>query len=128
MTWAGGDSCRTSHQGPPRTGLGPTVPDDQFGGPEPHDAHFTGVIVRLNEDGTTPTDNPFFTVGAAMGGEVGANIQEIFAYGIRNSFGIAVDPVAGNLWTEENGEDAFDELNRVERHCCVGRSPGQVDQ
>ena len=50
-----------------------------------------------------------------MGGEVGANIQKIFAYGIRNSFGMAVDPLSGNIWDQENGEDAFDELNRVER-------------
>jgi glucose/arabinose dehydrogenase len=100
--------------GPTLTGLGPTVPDDQFGGPQPDDAHFTGVIVRLNDDGTVPSDNPFFSAGAAMGGEVGANIQKIFAYGIRNSFGMAFDPVAGNLWAQENGEDAFDELNLIE--------------
>jgi glucose/arabinose dehydrogenase len=100
--------------GPTLTGLGPTVPDDQFGGPQPDDAHFTGVIVRLDDDGTVPSDNPFFPAGAAMGGEVGANIQKIFAYGIRNSFGMAFDPVAGNLWAEENGEDAFDELNMIE--------------
>ncbi|HEX6731245.1 MAG TPA: PQQ-dependent sugar dehydrogenase, partial [Pyrinomonadaceae bacterium] len=36
--------------GPTLTGLGPTVPDDQFGGPQPDDAHFTGVILRLNDD------------------------------------------------------------------------------
>jgi glucose/arabinose dehydrogenase len=90
------------------------TPDDQFGGPDPDDAHFSGVILRLNEDGTTPTDNPFFAEGARIGGEVGANIQRIYAYGIRNSFGMAVDPLSGNLWQQENGEDAFDELNRVE--------------
>jgi glucose/arabinose dehydrogenase len=89
--------------------------DDQFGGPEPDDAHFAGVILRLNDDGTTPSDNPFFDAGARMGGEVGANIQRIYAYGIRNSFGMAVDPVSGGLWQQENGEDAFDEINRVER-------------
>ena len=100
--------------GPTLTGLGTTVPDDQFGGPQPDDAHFTGVILRLNDDGTTPTDNPFFTVGAAIAGEVGENIQKIFAYGIRNSFGMAFDPFSGNLWDQENGEDAFDELNLVE--------------
>jgi len=99
--------------GPTLTGLGPTIPDDQFGGPQPDDAHFTGVIVRLNDDGTVPSDNPFFTAGAAIGGEVGANIRKIYAYGIRNSFGMAFDPMAGNLWAEENGEDAFDELNLV---------------
>jgi len=55
--------------------FGPGIPDDQFGGPAPDDAHRTGVIVRLNDDGTAPTDNPFFAAGAMMGGEVGANVQ-----------------------------------------------------
>jgi aldose sugar dehydrogenase len=100
--------------GPTETGLGPTVPDDQFGGPEPDDAHFTGVIIRLNDDGTTPTDNPFFAAGAEMEGEVGPNVQKIFSYGVRNSFGMAFDPLSGNLWQQENGEDAFDEINLVD--------------
>src|ERR687897_98027 len=64
--------------GPTPTGLGPTVPDD----------HFAGTVVRLNEDGTTPSDNPFFGVGAGIGGEAGANLQRIFSYGLRNSFGM----------------------------------------
>ncbi|HWM13866.1 MAG TPA: PQQ-dependent sugar dehydrogenase, partial [Gaiellaceae bacterium] len=51
--------------------FGPGIPDDQFGGPEPDDAHFTGVIVRLNDDGSTPTDNPFYDAGAEIGGEAG---------------------------------------------------------
>jgi glucose/arabinose dehydrogenase len=100
--------------GPTATGLGEPVDDDQFGGPEPDDAHFAGVILRLNDDGTTPTDNPFFEAGTAVGGEVGENIQQIFAYGIRNSFGMAFDPKSGNLWDQENGEDAYDELNLIE--------------
>jgi glucose/arabinose dehydrogenase len=93
--------------------FGPGTPDDQFGGPEPDDAHLTGVILRLNDDGTTPPDNPFFAAGAAMGGEVGANIQKIFAYGIRNTFGMDFDPISGNLWLEQNGDDSFTELGRV---------------
>ena len=43
--------------------LGPGLDDDNFGGPEPDDAHLTGVILRLNDDGTTPADNPFTEVG-----------------------------------------------------------------
>jgi glucose/arabinose dehydrogenase len=95
---------------------GPTPPtaDDQFGGPEPDDAHLTGVVLRLNDDGSTPANNPFFAAGATRGGEVGANIQKIFAYGVRNSFGMAFDPVSGNLWDQQNGDDSFDELNLVE--------------
>jgi hypothetical protein len=45
------------------------LPDDQFGGPEPDNAHLTGSIFRLNDDGTTPTDNPFYLAGAIRGGE-----------------------------------------------------------
>jgi glucose/arabinose dehydrogenase len=37
--------------------------DDNFGGPEPDDAHLTGSIFRLNPDGTTPADNPFTGTG-----------------------------------------------------------------
>jgi glucose/arabinose dehydrogenase len=100
--------------GPTPTCPGPTVPDDQYGGPEPDDAHLTGVILRLNPDGTTPSDNPFHAVGAAMGGEAGANIQKVYAYGVRNSFGMAIDPKSGALWHQENGDDTFSEINRTE--------------
>ena len=87
--------------------------DDTFGGPEPDNAHFSGMIVRLNEDGTAPSDNPFFRTGAALGGEAGANIQKIYSYGHRNGFGMAFDPYSGDLWETENADDAFSELNRV---------------
>ena len=35
------------------------------------------------------------------------------AIGIRNSFGLAIDPVTGNLWATENGDDSFDEINMI---------------
>ena len=236
--------------------------DDSFGGPEPDDAHLTGVILRLNEDGSTPADNPFTDTGhvfvarldgaqetppfsttargyaafflnremntltftatvagidftgtqtadtaddltaahihaaaprgqragvvwgfiglpfndtnpndtvvtpfvngvggmvtskwdlsegnnttltaqlpnilaglsyinfhtrRAPGGEVRgqieensqvtANIHKVFSYGLRNSFGFDFDPKSGNLWLEQNGDDTFTELDRVE--------------
>ena len=94
--------------------FGPGQPDDQFGGPEPDDAHLTGVILRLNDDGTAPEDNPFHAYGEKVGGEVGANLQKVFAYGLRNGFGMDFDPVSGALWEQENGDDSFSELNRVE--------------
>jgi len=92
---------------------GGPVPDDQFGGPAPDDAHMTGVILRLNDDGSTPGDNPFFNATTNLTGEAAANIKKVFAYGIRNSFGMDFDPLSGALWTQENGDDAFDEINRV---------------
>ncbi|MDB5352978.1 MAG: gdhB 2 [Planctomycetota bacterium] len=103
--------------------------DDQFGGPAPDNNHLTGVILRLNPDGTTPTDNPFASVTVAQVAaleqafgvtltdaqlaEVTANIHKIFSYGRRNGFGLAFDPITGSLWESENGDDTFDELNRV---------------
>jgi glucose/arabinose dehydrogenase len=95
--------------------FGPGQPDDSFGGPQPDNAHLTGVVLRLNDNGSTPTDNPF--AGNTTAGEVGANIRKIFSYGHRNSFGMAFDPDprgTGNLWLEENGDDSFTELNRDE--------------
>lgn len=95
---------------------GPYLPpsiDDEFGGPAPDDNHLTGVILRLNTDGSTPADNPFFAAGAALGGQVGANFQKIYSYGHRNSFGMAFDPLSGTLWNSENGDDAFDEINKI---------------
>ncbi|HSE24694.1 MAG TPA: PQQ-dependent sugar dehydrogenase, partial [Pyrinomonadaceae bacterium] len=92
---------------------GGTVPDDQFGGPEPDDAHLTGVILRLNDDGSTPADNPFVNSTTSLTGEAAQNIKKVFAYGIRNGFGMAFDPLSGQLWNQENGDDAFDEINRV---------------
>lgn len=89
-------------------------PDDQFGGPEPDDAHLSGVVLRLEDDGAAPPDNPFYGYGAEVGGQDGANLQKVFSYGHRNSFGMAFDPIAGHLWLQENGDDSFSELNRVE--------------
>jgi glucose/arabinose dehydrogenase len=95
-------------------------PDDQFGGPEPDDAHLTGVILRLNDDGTTPRDNPFYRAGEKRGGEAGANLQKVFAYGVRNGFGMAFDPQSGNLWDAQNGDDSFTEINCIEAGANLG--------
>ena len=109
--------------------FGPGQPDDQFGGPAPDDAHLTGVIFRLNADGTTPNDNPFanvtvqqmaelesaagLTLTSAQLNNVVANVHKIFSYGRRNGFGLAFDPATGWLWESENGDDAFDEMNQI---------------
>jgi len=65
-----------------------------------------GKIVRLNDDGSVPADNPF----AARGGVT----AEIWTLGHRNPLGLAFD-AAGNLWNVEMGPRGGDELNRVER-------------
>jgi glucose/arabinose dehydrogenase len=72
------------------------------GGAAPDD---TSVILRLNDDGTTPADNPFFALGG--------NAARYYAYGIRNSFGMAFDPETEELWITENGPSSYDEINLV---------------
>jgi glucose/arabinose dehydrogenase len=65
----------------------------------------TGMIFRVDENGAAPADNPFFALGG--------NLQKVFAYGVRNSFGLGFDPLSGGLWDTENGPGSFDEVNRV---------------
>jgi glucose/arabinose dehydrogenase len=74
-------------------------------GPAPDD---TGVILRVNPtDGSPSSGNPFSSDPANT-------LGKYYAYGIRNSFGIEFDPVTGQLWDAENGEDVFDEINLVQ--------------
>jgi aldose sugar dehydrogenase len=80
-------------------------------GPPPDDEHLAGVILRLADDGTVPADNPFSAVAGEAGGEVGENLAMVWAYGIRNSYGLAFEPTSGALWQTENGDDSYDEVN-----------------
>lgn len=74
-------------------------------GPSPDD---TGIIFRINPiDGTIAPDNPFSA-------DPSDPLSKYFAYGIRNSFGLAFDPVNGNMWDTENGPASNDEINIVE--------------
>jgi glucose/arabinose dehydrogenase len=65
-----------------------------------------GKIVRINDDGSVPSDNPFV-------GRAGAR-PEIWSYGHRNIQGAAIDPHTGRLWTAEHGARGGDELNHPE--------------
>jgi glucose/arabinose dehydrogenase len=117
-----GDNGRRGQMQNLPDGPGPAgnMPDDQFGGPEPDNAHLTGVVLRFNDDGTIPRDNPFYRAGALRGGEAGTNIQKVFAYGIRNGFGMAFDPVGGGLWEAQNGDDSFTEINQIKPGLNLG--------
>jgi glucose/arabinose dehydrogenase len=65
-----------------------------------------GKIVRVNRDGSVPSDNPF--VGRADAR------PEIWSYGHRNVQGAALDPATGQLWTAEHGARGGDEINHPE--------------
>ena len=63
-----------------------------------------GGVYRLNTNLTPATGNPF-----------GGSFAQWYSYGVRNSFGLAVDPVTHNLWDTENGPDHFDEINLIQK-------------
>ena len=74
-------------------------------GPDPD---FSGAILKTNpNDGSPAPNNPFHSDNPDD------PINWYQAYGIRNSFGLGVDPVSGTLWDTENGEKSHDEINLV---------------
>lgn len=64
-----------------------------------------GKVLRLNEDGSVPPDNPF--VGRA------GYRPEIYSLGHRNTLGLIVHPQTGMLWQHENGPNGGDEINII---------------
>jgi glucose/arabinose dehydrogenase len=70
-----------------------------------------GKIVRLNDDGSVPSDNPFATQGGVT--------AEIWSLGHRNPLGLAFD-ARGQLWNVEMGPMGGDELNLVRRGANYG--------
>jgi glucose/arabinose dehydrogenase len=70
-----------------------------------------GKIVRLNDDGSVPADNPF--------AERGGVAAQVWSLGHRNPLGLAFD-AQGQLWNVEMGPQGGDELNRVQRGANYG--------
>jgi glucose/arabinose dehydrogenase len=62
-----------------------------------------GKVLRINPDGTVPSDNPFVGVSGAR--------PEIWALGLRNPFTMAVQPGTGTLHINDVGGGAFEEVN-----------------
>ncbi len=69
-------------------------------------AALNGRIFRLNDDGTTPRDNPL--------------ASPVYSYGHRNPQGIDWHPSSGELWETEHGATGNDEVNRI----VAGRNYG----
>ena len=76
----------------------------RFGGLDPRTLDTVyGKVIRLNEDGTIPADNPFVDTPGAL--------PEIFSYGHRDHFGIAPHPDTGEMWHTELGPYGGDKIN-----------------
>lgn len=70
-----------------------------------------GKMIRLNQDGSIPEDNPFYDQGGVA--------AEVWALGLRNPLGIDFD-AEGNLWEHEMGPRHGDELNLIKRGVNYG--------
>ncbi|WP_220767919.1 PQQ-dependent sugar dehydrogenase [Shewanella sp. MBTL60-007] len=71
-----------------------------------------GTILRLNPDGSTPSDNPFVTDKAVL--------DEIWSYGHRNPQGLVYDRPTQKLWSIEHGPRGGDEINLIKRGANYG--------
>jgi glucose/arabinose dehydrogenase len=66
-----------------------------------------GKIIHITPDGLAAADNPFLKTPGAL--------PEIWAYGVRDPQGMALDPKTGSLWENEHGPRGGDELNLIQR-------------
>ncbi len=64
-----------------------------------------GKMLRINKDGTIPSDNPFYDTASG-------NNRAIWALGLRNPFKFAVKPGTATIFINDVGEDAWEEINR----------------
>ena len=62
-----------------------------------------GKVLRINSNGTIPTDNPFFNTPGANG--------SIWAYGLRNPFTFAFQPGTGRMFINDVGQNTWEEIN-----------------
>ncbi len=72
-----------------------------------------GKILRINKDGTIPTNNPFYS-------RTSGRKRAIWARGLRNPFKMAVSPTTGTMLINDVGEDAWEEINQARRGAHYG--------
>ena len=75
-------------------------------GPGIEESGLVAVVLRLNDDGSIPDDNPFVALGEAY--------APIYVYGLRNTFGFDFDPDGGRFWLQANGQASYDTLGWYE--------------
>jgi glucose/arabinose dehydrogenase len=76
-------------------------------------SNLLGKVLRLNADGTIPTDNPFYTSAT------GRN-RAIWALGLRNPFTFAFSPSGSSMYVNDVGQSSFEEINDGARGANYG--------
>ncbi len=66
---------------------------------------YHGKILRINKDGSAPTDNPFYSPSASE------QKKRVWAYGLRNPYTFSVQPVTGKVFVNDVGQNTWEEIN-----------------
>ncbi len=74
-----------------------------------------GKVIRLNPDGSIPSDNPFYL-------ELNGKNRAVYAYGLRNPFSMAIEPGTGRIFVSEVGQGNYEEVNEILPHLNYGWS------
>jgi glucose/arabinose dehydrogenase len=87
-----------------------------------------GKMLRINKDGTIPTNNPYYSTASG-------NNRAIWALGLRNPFKFAIQPGTGTIFTNDVGKNTWEEINQLQKganygwpvHEGVANDPPYVD-
>ncbi|MFM8914395.1 MAG: PQQ-dependent sugar dehydrogenase [Flammeovirgaceae bacterium] len=66
---------------------------------------YHGKLLRINKDGSAPTDNPFFSTTASE------QRKRIWSYGLRNPYTFSIQPVTGKIFVNDVGQNTWEEIN-----------------
>jgi glucose/arabinose dehydrogenase len=83
-----------------------SVGDNNQGAPAKTLDNLLGKVLRMNRDGSIPTDNPFYNTASG-------NNRLIYAYGFRNPFTFAVQPGSGRIFLNDVGAHKYEEINDI---------------
>jgi glucose/arabinose dehydrogenase/regulation of enolase protein 1 (concanavalin A-like superfamily) len=72
-----------------------------------------GKVLRINSDGTIPSDNPWFNTSTGK-------YRAVYARGLRNPFTASVQPTGGRIFINDNGQDTWEEVNELQSGANYG--------
>lgn len=66
---------------------------------------YHGKLLRINKDGSAPTDNPFYSESASE------QRKRVWSYGLRNPYTFSIQPVTGKIFVNDVGQSSAEEIN-----------------
>jgi glucose/arabinose dehydrogenase len=66
---------------------------------------YHGKMLRINKDGSAPTDNPFYSTNASE------QKKRVWSYGLRNPYTFSIQPITGKIFVNDVGQSTWEEIN-----------------